>query len=114
MTPLTYLLCSTITFVLACVKLFSIPKIAKTHTHTHLLSSPISELRRKMAETVNVVPDFATKYQNINDFYKFVEATDKDDGSKALKFICQMCLPIKRYYKTDTKAPMSNLRYYIQ
>ena len=66
-----------------------------------------------MAETVNVVPDFATKYQNINDFYKFVEATDKDDGSKALKFLCQMRLPIKRYYKTDTKAPMSNLRYYI-
>jgi hypothetical protein len=66
-----------------------------------------------MAETEKVAPDFALKYQNINDFYKFVEATEKDDGSKALKFLCQMCLPIKSYYKTDTKAPMSNLRYYI-
>ena len=67
-----------------------------------------------MADTTNVAPDFAMKYQNINDFYKFVEATEKDDGSKALKFLCQMCLPIKKYYKTDTKAPMSNLRYYIK
>ena len=36
----------------------------------------------------NAGPDFAMKYQNIKDFFKFVEATDKEDGSKALRFIC--------------------------
>ncbi len=37
-----------------------------------------------MADTENAGPDFAMKYQNIKDFFKFVEATDKEDGSKAL------------------------------
>ena len=58
--------------------------------------------------------DFKLKYQNIADYFVFVDSTDKDDGSKAMRFLCQKCMPAKKYYKTDTKAPMSNLRAHIK